>query len=166
MGPQEMARKSLNEKMSKRAMIQAQKILPDLDVFFYNSTGEFQGRIPFDNYYADYAKKTKLSNEVNVFLKDCKEETKFDAWLGEKPGKGKKLKFGENGLTGKSSILKLFCAAFGGASKLEKLVNEHDKEAKAIRSDLDNKKINLDEAMIKFEAILYETTTICIQVVE
>ena len=161
-GNQKMEKKLSSKNPFKDAMIQAQKILPDLDVYCYDSTGKLQERIPFDNYYAYYAKKTKLSNEV----KDCKEETKFDAWFGDKPGKGKKLKFGENGLTGKSSILKLFCAAFGGASKLEKLVNEHDKEAKAIRSDLDNKKINLDEAMIKFEAILYETTTICIQVVE
>lgn len=162
---QEMVEKLLNEKDIKNAMIQANKTLPEFEVHCYDSTGKRKGKILFWS-CAETAKKTKLSNRLNGLLKDCKEETKFDAWLGNEPGKGKEIKFEGKGLTGKSSIFKLFCAAVGGASTLDKLVNKRKEDLEAIMSDRKKGKITVDEYRIKLKAITSEVTKICIQVVE
>ena len=167
-GNQEMEKKFLKEKDVKNAMIQARNTLPDLDIYCYDSIGKPQGTKKFRNYHADVAKKTKLFEEVKIRLKDCKEETKFYAYLGKKPGKGKKLKFGENGLTGKSSILKLYCAAFGGAFKLGKLIDKQAKDIEDITHDYFADDIEYDtynDRITKAQALI-EKVTICIQIVE
>ena len=166
LGHQKMAEELLNEKDIKKAMIEKKKILPDLDVYCYDSTGKLRKTMAYLNCDADFVKKTKLSNKVESFFKDCKEETKFDAWLGKKPGAGKEIKFEGKGLTGKSSIFKLYCAAFGGASKLEKLLNEQEKNVKDINRDYFHNKITYKEYNNRITKVLIEKATICIQVVE
>ena len=157
-----MLGKLLNEKMSKIAMIQANEELPVLEVHCYDSKGDFKRTMVFQYFNVNLAKTDKLFKEV----KGCKEETKFDAWLGKKPGAGKEIKFEGKGLTGKSSIFKLYCAAFGGASKLEKLLNEQEKNVNDIKRDYFDDKITYEECNDRITKVLIETTTMCIQVVE